>query len=146
MHVLSMLQSELRLPSLVTSHSRCDHDLQVKHYPPYPTGASGRDRLSTHVDLSSITLLCQDALGGLELELEGEFVPVPVQRDAVLCNAGVFLEEWSDGAIRALPHRVRGQGTNPRTSIVFFCWPNHDALIGGPEGTTHCGDRMPFVM
>lgn len=89
-------------------------------------------RLDTHKDLSTITLLSQDSLGGLEVWDEGKqaFIPVPVLEDALLVNAGAFLEKWTGGLIEATPHRVKNvKGGRSRCSIVFFAYPDHDARI-----------------
>ncbi|AAZ10132.1 2OG-Fe(II) oxygenase superfamily, putative [Trypanosoma equiperdum] len=89
-------------------------------------------RLDSHKDLSTVTLLAQDALGGLEVwDNESEqFNPVPVLNDALLVNAGLFLEKWTGGLLEATPHRVRNvRGGSSRCSVVFFCLPNHDARI-----------------
>ncbi|KPI84057.1 hypothetical protein ABL78_6882 [Leptomonas seymouri] len=89
-------------------------------------------RLDAHKDLSTITLLSQDSLGGLEVwdEDKGAYTAVPVLEDALLINAGLFLEKWTGGLIEATPHRVRNvQGGRSRCSIVFFALPDHDARI-----------------
>lgn len=89
-------------------------------------------RLDTHKDLSTITLLSQDLLGGLDVwdEERGNYVEVPVLEDALLVNAGLYLEKWTGGLIEATPHRVRNVNHGQsRCSIVFFCLPDHDARI-----------------
>nr|CCC89609.1 conserved hypothetical protein [Trypanosoma congolense IL3000] len=89
-------------------------------------------RLDSHKDLSTVTLLAQDALGGLEVwdrETE-QYNPVPVLNDALLVNAGLFLEKWTGGLLDATPHRVRSvKDGGSRCSIVFFCMPDHDAKV-----------------
>ena len=100
-----------------------------------PEPSSPKVRLDTHKDLSTVTLLFQDELGGLEvLDSEvGDFVPVPVLQDCVLLNAGIFLEKWTDGVIDGTPHRVRtthaDAASRSRCSIVYFVFPNFDAEI-----------------
>eukprot|EP00759_Apiculatamorpha_spiralis_P028143 PhF_6_TR30685/c0_g1_i2/m.45147 len=171
MDVLRAVESEMGLRNLVSSHDKKDHDLQYKHYPasrvvlnkiettidaavqdPHAYEGNTHVRLATHVDLSTITLLCQDQIGGLEIfdPTSEKFEAVPARKDAVLCNAGALLEEWSYGEIPAVPHRVTFQGETDRTSVVFFCWPNHDAEVV-PLGCEkvkgmkfHVGDRMPM--
>lgn len=89
-------------------------------------------RLDSHKDLSTITLLSQDALGGLEVwdSDKKAYVEVPVLEDALLVNAGLFLEKWTGGLLEATPHRVRSnRHGNNRCSIVFFGLPDHDARI-----------------
>ncbi|ORC85687.1 2OG-Fe(II) oxygenase [Trypanosoma theileri] len=89
-------------------------------------------RLDTHKDLSTVTLLAQDALGGLEVwdDEEEKYITVPVLNDALLVNAGIFLEKWTGGLLEATPHRVRSvKDGSSRCSVVFFCLPNHDAKV-----------------
>lgn len=104
----------------------------AKAKPFLPTSDSHVVRLDSHKDLSTITLLSQDALGGLEVwdRHKKEYVSVPVLEDALLINAGLFLEKWTGGLLEATPHRVRSSrnGDN-RCSIVFFALPDHDARI-----------------
>eukprot|EP00331_Platyophrya_macrostoma_P005521 CAMPEP_0176411242 /NCGR_PEP_ID=MMETSP0127-20121128/3501_1 /TAXON_ID=938130 /ORGANISM="Platyophrya macrostoma, Strain WH" /LENGTH=402 /DNA_ID=CAMNT_0017790823 /DNA_START=74 /DNA_END=1282 /DNA_ORIENTATION=+ len=114
-------------------------------------------RLDSHSDLSTVTILAQDALGGLEVfdDERDTFVAAPVLEDAVLINAGSFLERWTGGFIPATPHRVRSAGSEDRCSVVFFCFPDHDATIipllareDNPalachEDTFTAGDMMP---
>lgn len=111
-----------------------------------PEPTSSKVRLDVHKDLSTVTLLFQDELGGLEVmdsEL-GEFVPVPVLEDCVLLNAGIFLERWTTGMIEGTPHRVRTTHadaiTRSRCSIVYFVFPNFDAEI---NPFTTSGDYDP---
>ena len=111
-------------------------------------------RLDAHRDLSTVTLLAQDALGGLEVfdAVDEKYIPVPVLEDALLLNAGTFLEKWTSGLIEATMHRVRVlDGSPDRCSVVFFCFPNYDYVIeplklkedGEPEKSFQAGDMMP---
>lgn len=150
-------------------HAKADCNLEVKWYPeaaapPQSTGTDADDeaaevtaRLATHQDLSTVTLLAQDNVGGLEVwdAASGRFEAVPVIQDAILLNAGTYLEKWTDGVIKATPHRVTRRsisggsgGGEGRLSVVFFCFPDHDALVtplveGGDERSFLAGDLMP---
>lgn len=140
-------------------HRNRDHNLEVKLYPRFRASTADDrqgdgNRLDVHKDLSSVTLLAQDVMGGLEVldARTDEFVAVPSIDDGVCVNAGGFLEEWTSGVVRATPHRVRAVDTAPdRCSVVFFCFPDHDAIIepfalpgdaGGAESFS-AGDMMP---
>lgn len=99
---------------------------------PFTKGEQSVVRLDSHKDLSTVTLLSQDALGGLEVwdASKQAFTEVPVLEDALLVNAGLFLEKWTGGLIEATPHRVRSNvKADNRCSIVFFGLPDHDARI-----------------
>jgi isopenicillin N synthase-like dioxygenase len=113
-----------------------------------------RVRLDAHRDLSTVTLLAQDQLGGLEVfdAVEEKYVAVPVLEDALLVNAGMFLEKWTSGMLEATMHRVRVvDGAPDRCSAVFFCFPNFDHVIeplrlteDGEAGEPfQAGDLMP---
>ncbi|CUG94320.1 2-oxoglutarate/Fe(II)-dependent dioxygenase, putative [Bodo saltans] len=135
-------------------------DRSARNASPSTTPASSPlVRLDKHSDLSTITLLAQDVMGGLEVydETKEAFIEVPVLEDALLMNAGMFLERWTDGFIEATPHRVRSVGTEDRCSVVFFCFPNHDAVIDpmlqandnpalAQAASFTAGDMMPPVV
>ena len=120
---------------------------QPNFYPP-----STQERLASHEDLSSVTLLAQDKLGGLEVlnQLTDEYEAVPVLEDALLLNGGIFLDKWTSGAIQATPHRVRFRSdAGDRCSVVYFTFPNFDGFIepfpcdGSSGPSFFAGDLMP---
>ena len=85
-----------------------------------------------HVDLTSLTLLAQDVPGGLEVwdDKEEEWLQVPVFTDSILLNAGLFMEQWTDGEIKATRHRVVAKPDDRRRhSAVFFCTPNWESRL-----------------
>lgn len=113
------------------------------------------DRLASHQDLSMVTLLAQDNLGGLEVwdNRVQAFVAVPVLDDALLVNCGAFLDRWTAGFLEATPHRVRtllSAGSSralARCSAVFFTFPNfhqHIVPLSSPATVASTvGDRFP---
>ncbi|MGY3926006.1 isopenicillin N synthase family dioxygenase [Aeromonas simiae] len=74
------------------------------HYP----GVSGGERqgVGAHKDPGYLTLLLQDSRGGLEVEMNGQWVAVPPLPGALIVNIGELLELASDGYLRATLHRV----------------------------------------
>jgi isopenicillin N synthase-like dioxygenase len=119
-------------------------------------------RMNSHSDLSVVTLLLQDNLGGLEVfdNVAKEFVRVNLvpsttttatkENDdddgVILVHAGMFLEKWSCGEIVATPHRIRTvKGAPERCSVVFFAFPNFDATIEQIDGRGSfvAGDEHP---
>lgn len=151
-HIGSVLRKPLVPVQLQGSHSKAPRMLRRKSASASPAtddivfraSTSGKEaskddsefvtRLDSHKDLSTLTILAQDALGGLEVfdDAAEAFLPIPVLEDAVVVQAGRFLELWTGGLIEATPHRVRSSAKGPvddRCSIVFFCFPNHCAKI-----------------
>lgn len=104
--VLSAFATYLSLPSSFFDpfHDKKDHQLEVKMYPAIAQSALGERslgfRLPVHTDLSSLTLLIQDRMGGLivqERETQ-EWLPVQVIDNAILVNTGQFISDWT-GAV-----------------------------------------------
>jgi isopenicillin N synthase-like dioxygenase len=89
----------------------------------------GIPRLGEHVDSGFVTLLCQHGVAGLEAKLrDGQWIEVPPLDGHIVVNFGGLLERWTEGRIRATPHRVVSHG-NIRHSIPFFYEPRADAII-----------------
>ncbi len=83
---------------------------------------------AAHIDSGFITLLAQDGVPGLQVEVGGVWFDAPPRDDALVVNFGKLLETWTGGAIRATRHRVVSRG-EPRYSIPFFYEPAAEAVI-----------------
>ena len=109
-------------PGLAPTHAANAFQLRLLHYPPVRAAdlrERRTERIGKHSDFGTLTLLFQDAVGGLkvqrpgaeaeaedEAEGEGAFVDVPPVRDAVLVNVGDLMARWSNGRWRSTVHRV----------------------------------------
>lgn len=74
------------------------------YYPPYTRDSDDANivRLGAHTDYGTITLLCQDNVGGLEIETtENVFVPAIPIPGTVLVNIGDLLQRWTSDQLRA---------------------------------------------
>lgn len=124
-------------------------ELRLNHYP--ATRASkladggNAQRIWPHTDFGVLTLLAQDARGGLEIEdttRPGTFQPVPlVEKTELVVNIGDMLERWTNGALRAGLHRVTApksslENRDPnallpaRFSVAFFLKASRDSSAG----------------
>jgi len=135
---------------LSDTHSKALFQLRLLHYPPIPASllTSGlKSRISAHSDFGTLTLLFQDAVGGLEIEnptKPGTFRAVPPVPGTVLVNIGDLMEHWSNGRWRSTVHRViappsaaeRGgnEMCRPRYSIPFFAIADPDTVIDALPG------------
>ena len=82
-----------------------------------------------HTDSGILTLLNQDATGGLQARAaDGRWLDVPPRPQSLVVNFGQLLELWTGGRVRATEHRVLA-AARPRISIPFFFEPGADALI-----------------
>ena len=95
------------------------------HYPPKPELALDEYGLGAHSDTSFMTLLPRENEPGIQvLDTEGEWFWPDIPPDAIMVNFGQFLERWSNGFVRATPHRVIPPVTGHRYSLPFFFSPN----------------------
>ena len=156
--LLSLLAIGLDLQSdqFHQAHSWHDHVLELKQYPALPLGAE-QMRLPDHADLTSLSILVQDASCGLQVwddDVAKDWLDVPAFGDQVLVNTGLFMSYWTDGYLKATRHRVISrEGDSLRHSAVFFCTPNWDSSLAPQvpgrrnepeEGYDMVGDIMPF--
>lgn len=132
-------------------HTAPDNQLRLLHYPSVLHQALALDqiqRIDSHSDFGSLTILFQDDVGGLEVEdpnVPGTFVAVPPIPGSIVVNAGDFLMRWSNDMIRSTVHRVRAPSnlttTNsdgmvpPRYSIPYFCSVDFAAIVDCIPGT-----------
>jgi isopenicillin N synthase-like dioxygenase len=105
--------------------------LRVLHYPPHPGTFDGSQYgAGPHTDYGGITLLAQDATGGLEVRRrDGDWIPVAPVTGTFVCNIGDALMRWTNDVYVSNAHRVVNRSGRERFSAAFFFEPNHDALI-----------------
>ncbi|KAF4448663.1 hypothetical protein F53441_7972 [Fusarium austroafricanum] len=123
-----------------------DNTLRLLHYPAVQSNIfktnPGTVRAGAHSDYGSITLLFQDARGGLQVQsLTGQFVDATPIEGTVVVNAGDLLARWSNDTIKSTIHRVveppqkEAESYPPRYSIAYFCNPNFKSHIEAIPGT-----------
>ncbi len=105
--------------------------LRLLHYPSHsPVAHSKQLGCGTHTDWGCLTVLLQDAVGGLEVcTAKGEWIAAPPIPGTFVINIGDMLARWSNGFYQSTPHRVINQSGKERYSIPFFFDANYHALI-----------------
>ncbi|THY93316.1 Clavaminate synthase-like protein [Aureobasidium pullulans] len=124
-----------------------DNTLRLLHYPTVSSKVFAENknsvRAGAHTDYGSITLLFQDARGGLQvLSPMGTYVNATPIADTIVVNAGDLLARWSNDTIKSTKHRVveppvkEDADFHPaRYSMAYFCNPNFDRFIDAIPGT-----------
>lgn len=104
--------------------------LRGNYYPQRPDWAGAKDfGIATHTDYGCLTLLATDGSPGLEVRKRGGgWIPVSAEPGTFVINFGEMMEVWTDGLVRATPHRVVG-GMNERISVPLFFNPAHDTNV-----------------
>ncbi|MGH8977706.1 MAG: isopenicillin N synthase family dioxygenase [Acidimicrobiia bacterium] len=103
---------------------------RIFHYPPATEPAHWEAwGVGEHTDYGLLTVLLQDATGGLEVRTPEGWIDVPADPDAFVCNVGDMLERMTGGRYRSTPHRAKNPGPQGRLSFPFFFDPGWDAEV-----------------
>jgi isopenicillin N synthase-like dioxygenase len=104
--------------------------LRGNYYPARPSWAGAKDfGIATHTDYGCLTLLATDGSPGLEVRKRGGgWIPLSADPGTFVINFGEMMDVWTDGRVRATPHRVVG-GVNERISVPLFFNPSHDTNV-----------------
>jgi isopenicillin N synthase-like dioxygenase len=100
----------------------------------YPVGAgqtignSVSYAMTPHVDHAVLTMLTQDEPGLEVLSPEGEWLDVPLIPDALFVFLGDYMQRWTNGVYRAIPHRVREVSRN-RMSLQYKHKPSYATVV-----------------
>ena len=126
------------------------------YYPAQPAdlGAS-QFGVGPHTDFGVLTVLCQDSVGGLQVEdASGDWIQAPPIEGTLIVNVADLLSRWTDGAYKSTPHRVVNSSGKKRLSIVLAFDPNPETVIDAKdvfgnqhvsqETATTCGEYLTW--
>lgn len=104
---------------------------QVVHYPPQPATAAPDQRgIGEHTDFGCITLLWQDANGGLQIrDRNGDWVRARPIEGTLVINVGDLLERWSNDRFTSTLHRVVNTSGRDRYSLTVFYDPYYYSTV-----------------
>jgi isopenicillin N synthase-like dioxygenase len=100
-------------------------------YPPQPPElGESQFGVSAHTDYGCITILSQDATGGLQVQNRaGEWIAAPPVPGTYVINIGDLMARWTNDLFVSTPHRVVNSSGRERQSIAVFYDPHPDTEI-----------------
>jgi len=101
------------------------------YYPAQPANA-GDDQFGVgpHTDFGVLTVLCQDSVGGLQVQdIDGEWIEAPPIEGTLVVNVADLLARWTAGAYKSTPHRVVNASGRERLSLVLAFDPDPETMI-----------------
>ncbi|KAL5560183.1 hypothetical protein UlMin_036394 [Ulmus minor] len=104
--------------------------INLNYYPicPNPELTVGVGR---HSDVSTLTILLQDNIGGLYVRNQGKnnWIHVPPIKGSLVINIGDALQIISNGRYKSVEHRVAANGNYNRISVPIFVNPRPSDII-----------------
>ena len=113
-------------------HTRYHRDplilFRMFHYPPQQPPHDGWG-VGEHTDYGLLTILLQDAVGGLQVKSRNRWIDAPPLENTFICNIGDMLDRMTGGLYRSTPHRVLNTSGRDRYSFPLFFDPGFDTRI-----------------
>ncbi|MGE0808078.1 MAG: isopenicillin N synthase family dioxygenase [Burkholderiaceae bacterium] len=105
--------------------------MTIHHYPPSPAGfKENAYSLHPHVDDVAFTILAQDDVGGLLIEVEPDrWLLAPPLPNTFVINIGSLIQRWSNGRFPATLHKVINESGRERFSVPWFSIPDFDTVV-----------------
>ncbi|CAN1157741.1 Gibberellin 20 oxidase 1 [Linum perenne] len=118
-----------------------DSIMRLNYYPPCqkPDLALGT---GPHCDPTSLTILHQDQVGGLEVFVDAKWHSVTPHPGAFVVNIGDTFMALSNGAYKSCLHRAVLNRNKVRKSLAFFLCPNGERVVKPPQSLLEVDNKI----
>ncbi|OIW02046.1 hypothetical protein TanjilG_21095 [Lupinus angustifolius] len=116
--------------------NKCHGYLRINSYSaPEQSLEDQIEGLGMHTDMSCITVLYQDEIGGLQVRShDGKWIDINPSEGTLVVNIGDMLQAWSNDKLRSSEHRVVLKQHVNRFSFAFFwCFENEKVILAPNE-------------
>ncbi|GFP87705.1 gibberellin 20 oxidase 1-d [Phtheirospermum japonicum] len=105
--------------------------MRLNYYPPCqkPDQTLGT---GPHCDPTSLTILHQDTVGGLEVFVDNQWRSITPNLNAFVVNIGDTFMALSNGRYKSCLHRAVVNSRSTRKSLAFFLCPKKDKVVRPP--------------
>ncbi|GAY42040.1 hypothetical protein CUMW_063890 [Citrus unshiu] len=116
-----------------------DSIMRLNYYPPCqkPNLTLGT---GPHCDPTSLTILHQDQVGGLQVYVDEQWQSVSPNPDAFVVNIGDTFMALSNGIYKSCLHRAAVNNTTVRKSLAFFLCPKMDKVVTPPNNLVNANN------
>ncbi|KAL7108463.1 hypothetical protein ACP275_06G113900 [Erythranthe tilingii] len=106
--------------------------MRLNYYPPCrkPDQTLGT---GPHCDPTSLTILHQDKINGLQVFVDDEWRSIAPNSDAFVVNIGDTFMALSNGRYKSCLHRAVVNSESSRKSLAFFLCPKKDKVVRPPH-------------
>ncbi|KAM4105184.1 hypothetical protein ACJW30_06G213600 [Castanea mollissima] len=127
----------------------CHGYMRINNYSPPESLEVEVEGLGMHTDMSCVTIVYQDEIGGLQVKSkEGKWMDIRPCEGTLVVNIGDMLQAWSNEKFRSSEHRVVLKQPANRFSLAFFwCFEDEKVIIAPDEVVGEGNMRLynPFV-
>ncbi|KAK6936823.1 Non-hem dioxygenase N-terminal domain [Dillenia turbinata] len=146
--VLGSLGDDFEKKFFKKEFGKCRGYLRINNYLPHSNDAKEVEGLGMHTDMSCVTIVYQDEIGGLQVRSkEGKWVEINPCGGILVVNIGDLMQAWSNGKLRSSEHRVVLKKPVNRLSLAFFWCFEDDKVVLAPEVVGEGKKRLykPFL-
>ncbi|KAL5572853.1 hypothetical protein UlMin_022450 [Ulmus minor] len=127
----------------------CHGYMRINNYSPPKNLEDETEGLGMHTDMSCVTIVYQDEIGGLQVRSkDGKWLDINPCEGTLLVNIGDMLQAWSSEKLRSSDHRVVLRKPENRFSLAFFWCFEDEKVIMAPDDVVGEGNMRiykPFL-